>query len=218
MSRAPSVLSLGPVLVAALACDPPPGESGGTGVTSQAMALPIGESVHPRWVLRDKDGSVVPALVEPYCNSYDDCRLPDLGANLLFRCAHVRVLKDRYIGLVYSLADGTVAPCAQDAEAVVPFSTCSTKPGCAGPFVVGGESAYEIRPHAPRTTFRFDDQLFYVSTSQEQVAQPCFIRDPVDGCVESLLKVTGFPLVPIPDEFSDLLAEGAPYTFEVAYD
>lgn len=175
------------------------------------------EPVRPRWLLRDKDGVLVPAFVEPHCGEFGDCRLPDVGASPQFPCAHVRMFKDRYIGLVYGIADGALSSCAHDATPLSPISTCSQQPDCAGPFFSFEENK-PLRPHAPRATYLHEGKLLYVSTSKEPVAMSCFYKDPVDGCVESQVPSIGYPLLPVPDEFVDLLADGAPYTFEVAYD
>lgn len=220
MSRARSSIGSWLVLLPAVAsaCDAPPGESSaGLGGSETSPSMLQDEPIRPRWLLRDKDGALVPAFVEPHCGNFSDCRLPDVGASPQFPCVHVRVFKDRYVGLLYGLADGTLSSCSHDASPLSPISTCSQQPGCAGPFFAFEEDK-PLRPHAPRATYLHEGKFLYVSTSKEPVAMSCFYLDPVDGCTESQVVTEGFPLLPVPDEFIDLLADGAPYTFEVAYD
>lgn len=211
------------LLITALACDAQPNESSagvGAGTTTQSMLVPLDEPVRPRWILRDKDGAVVPALVEPYCGAFEHCGLPDIGASPQFRCVHVAVFKDRYIGLLYGLADGALSSCPENTRPLSPYSSCSQQPGCGGPFFWGELDLNDqgFRPHAPRDTYLHDGKLLYVSTSKAPVDVQCFYTDPVDGCVQSQVVSQLFPLLPVPDEFVDLLADGAPYTFEVVYD
>lgn len=215
--------------VVASACD---GSSGGssaggessantsadTGVTSNSMVLPVEEPVRPRWILRDKNGAVVPALVEPHCGDTHACRLPEPGASPQFRCVHVKMFQNQYIGLLYGLADGSPWSCSHAARSIDPHSSCSQKAGCGGPYFTGAETDFIDRPDEPRTTYVHEGKLMYISTSAEPVEVQCFHRDVIDGCFQADSTSPRFPILPIQDEVIDLLADGAPYTFEVAYD
>lgn len=209
-------------LVAGLSCDAPSGASGGPEdvASPEAPPVPLETPVRPRWVLRDKDGALVPALVEPHCGDPVTCRLPDIGASPQFPCVHVKTFKDRYVGLLYGVAHGSLSACAHAIEPVSDRTMCSSEPGCQGPFFAGGEEApWDARPGEPRTIYIRDGQFMYVSTAQA-VEGPCFLRDVIEGCQQNTFAemYPRFPVLPIPDEYVDLLVEGAPYTFEVVYE
>lgn len=186
---------------------------------SQGMNGPVGGG-SPRWVLRDKDGAVVPAIVEPYCleQEPEGCRVPDIGALPTFPCVHVSMFEDRYVGLVYGVADGSPLTCHPAEDFPSPFTSCSAEPSCGGPrFSTGAEGFGSDRPDAVRTVFRKGDELFYISSSQP-VEQDCFFLDPVEGCRKYGVPLQVFPIVPVPTEYVELLAAGAPYTLAAAYD
>jgi len=69
----------------------------------------------PRWVLRDKDGKPVQALVEPRCGMWNDAQvdcLPiDFGASSTFPCVRVVDHRGQYVNAVYELSSGTIGPC-----------------------------------------------------------------------------------------------------------
>lgn len=215
-------------VVAALACE---NQSGGGSATessggeagssstsdSQGMNGPVGGG-SPRWVLRDKDGAIVPAIVEPHCPGEEDCRIPDIGALPTFSCVHVTMFEDRYVGLAYGVADGSPLSCYVTENFPSPLTACSAEPNCSGPYFFGGaEGFFSDRPDAVRTVFRKGDELFYIASSQP-VEQDCFFLDVVDGCFKYGVPLQVFPIVPVPTEYVELLAAGAPYTLEAAYD
>ncbi|MBL9103711.1 MAG: hypothetical protein JNL82_22380 [Myxococcales bacterium] len=190
--------------------------------TSQAMepAPEAAPGLRPRWLLRDKDGEAVKAMVEPHCgDDPEDCRVPDMGAAPEFRCVHVTVFEDRYVGMLYGLADGSPLAChAAPLEEM--GNTCWSQDDCSGPkFRAGPEAFGSARPDTERTIYRKGDELFYVSSEQPPQEVECFYAHPTMGCYHfegGPQKV--FPIVPVPDEMMELLAAGAPYTIEVVYD
>lgn len=217
-------------LVAAVACENQSGggsgtesSGGGTGSSSttdtatEGMEGPLGD-LRPRWILRDKDGVAVRAIVEPHCPDEEDCRIPDVGAPPTFSCVHVTTFEDRYVGLVYGVADGSPLSCYPKENFPSLLEACSAEPDCSGPyFYAGAEGFFSDRPDAVRTVYRKGDELFYVASSQP-AEQDCFFRDVVDGCFKYAQPLVVYPIVPVPPEYVELLAAGAPYTLAAAYD
>lgn len=117
ITRSRSVLL---VVASVLCCDeqrPLPPHSAAsveTGPSSARMgctAVPA-----PRWVLRDKDGHQVRALVEPRCGmdyakSLKRCLPLDFGSSSGFPCVRVIDHEDRYINVEYDLLSGEIGPC-----------------------------------------------------------------------------------------------------------
>lgn len=205
--------------------DPPDGSTGATtdspttdAPTTGAMDGPP-PGLYPRWLLRDKNGAPVRAIVEPHCGGDpEDCRVPDIGEPPDFRCVHVTMHEDRYVGLLFGVADGDPLTCNL-APLPSPQSTCSAQPDCNGSFFHNVAEEFDPdRPDAPRTTFRRGDELFFVSSEPIEPDQ-CFFVDIIDGCLPSNGPTKPlFPILPIPAEFMTLLLDGAPYTLEAAYD
>ena len=204
---------------AASTADPPDGSTGATTdtPTTDGMSGPP-PGLYPRWLLRDKNGDVVRAIVEPHCgDDPEDCRVPDIGDPPDFRCVHVTMHEDRYVGLLFGVADGDPLTCNNE-PLPPPSSLCSSQPSCNGPFFNNIAEEFDPdRPDAPRTTYRRGDELFFVSSVAPEEVQ-CFFVDVIDGCVAIGPKTALFPILPIPAEFTTLLLAGAPYTLEAAYD
>lgn len=74
----------------------------------------------PHWVLRDKDGSLVDALVQPRCGRLGvplehKCNKPfDFDTNRQFPCARIISHKGKYINLDYELSTGHIELCMFD--------------------------------------------------------------------------------------------------------
>lgn len=208
------------VVVAAFACDPQGDETGGTPGTSTSQGAmegpPPPAGLRPRWLLRDSNGEVVKAIVEPHCGDPEDCRIPDIGAAPTFPCVHVTMHEDRYVGMLFGLADGSPLSC--HAEPLPRGELCASQPDCSGPFFrVGPEMYGPDRPDAVRTIYRDGDELFFVSSAQDPALTECFYNEVIDGCLSGGSHKM-FPVLPVPQDMMNLLAAGAPYTLEAAYD
>jgi hypothetical protein len=213
------------VLFAVLACDQEGDDTGGTtgstgAGTTQSKEMdgpPPPSGLRPRWLLRDSNGDPVKAIVEPHCGHPEDCRLPDVGSAPTFRCAHVIMHENRYVGMPFGLADGSPLSCNTNP---MPSrrTACSTQSNCTGPLHQGGPEQYgPPRPNQNRDIFSDGEQLYYVSSASPPVEQNCFYLDVIDGCQPSSVWKM-FPILPVPDDIMNLLTAGAPYTLEAVYD
>lgn len=84
-----------------------------TGTATGGTGPVEGFSPEPRWVLRDKDGARVQALVEPRCGSEtpDRCRPLEFDSPNSFPCARVIDHEGRYLNLLFDLESGKLEPC-----------------------------------------------------------------------------------------------------------
>lgn len=71
----------------------------------------------PRWVLRDKDGVPVKAMVEPRCGitssakAFAHCAPLDFGSSSSFPCVRVIDHEGRYVNVQFEVASGQIEPC-----------------------------------------------------------------------------------------------------------
>jgi hypothetical protein len=177
--------------------------------------------LYPRWLLRDKNGDPVRAIVEPHCGGDpEDCRVPDIGEPPDFRCVHVTMHEDRYVGLLFGVADGDPLDLQQRALAVSTEQPVlvAARAATAPSLITSPRSS---TPTDPTPRARPSAAATSSSSSRATPIEPdqCFFVDIIDGC----LPINGpikplFPILPIPAEFMTLLLDGAPYTLEAAYD
>lgn len=141
-----SILSaalLSALVLSLVACEGPAGKAGTAGASGEAGMVgpqgpqgdpgpqgPQGEQgppgpagaveLPPRWVLRDADGDVVRAEVEPvYVTPIESDDLGDFGARTAPACVHITKLGDELWpdGLIYDLTTGQLsAECTPDAD------------------------------------------------------------------------------------------------------
>jgi len=226
------VLLSGFSALAVIACDPSlsPASESGVGARDVCDNTPA-----PGWVLRDKDGQRVQALVEPRCGQSSNltvmnrCRPLDFGASSNFPCVRVIDHDGRYINILYELSTGLIEPCqggyGSDIDAkwkeAGNLSPRYLGADCAGdPYGDLDRSKYSPEQLRARAVYRAEGNLWYPSESS------CFERDtPVwtwdpgshtcqaNGASSSALCV----FRPTPDWIHTLLPN-PPYTMAVEYE
>lgn len=93
-----------------------------TGTATGGTGPVEGFSPEPRWVLRDRDGVRVQALVEPRCGQWSDseatgrCRPLEFDSPNSFPCARVVDHEGRYLNLLFDLKTGKLDPCMFTAD------------------------------------------------------------------------------------------------------
>lgn len=229
LTRLPAVAASGLSLFANAACDPTEPEAQGPGTVAREMC---DYTPAPRWVLRDKDGARVQALVEPRCGPVGDSKgqcLPlAFGPSGSFPCVRVIDHEGRYINLLYELATGLIGPCTLideddlDKKWKVDRGALYLQDGCKGePYTRSAHMADYGSPEftRPRTVEYADGNFWYqselscfdVETPQwEWLAelQECYVPPQFfDVCVYKPMATWVHELLPNP-----------PYTLEVEYD
>jgi hypothetical protein len=105
------------LFAAFVACDSDPvsTERGGVVEPQDASSDTSPCTRGPRWVLRDKHGTAVPALVEPSCGlGYATVRCrgaTDFGPSIGYPCVRVIDFDGQYVNVGYELASGMIQPC-----------------------------------------------------------------------------------------------------------
>lgn len=174
------------------------------------------------WVLRDKDGNRINAMVEPRCGLVTDspankeCLPPDFGAEKVFPCVRVIDHEQRPINLQYDLETGSLERCMKGAEDPdrffydLPFVEYATN-DCSGPpydkayvdgDIVQAQSLEWIEGdiwYLSREGCLIDADTFYFSSEGECIAGGTY---------------TICPFHPVPQWVRDLLPN-PPYTLEV---
>jgi len=218
--------------LAGVACDPSSVPANEPGVDARGAC---DYTPAPRWVLRDKDGQRVQALVEPRCgqgsNASADSRcLPlDFGTSSSFPCVRVIDHDGRYINILYELTTGLIEPCQGgldgelDSEWKKDRNARYLQPGCEGdPYaVLGEEGSFSPESLNGRSVRYVEGNFWYLSESS------CVERDTShwqwnsfdQKCVEVLPPYIPALCVfrPTP-EWVHTLLPNPPYTIAVEYD
>ena len=186
----------------------------------------------PRWVLRDKDGARVRALVEPRCGRAANasagagCLQLDFDTLDTYPCVRVIDHDGAYINLQFELQSGQLGPCQggdftdintswkQTGLALVAYANDK----CEGDlFVWKGDYSYSEFTEAG-TLYFADGDAWYVSEKgciNDSVKQWGWSTKS-NSCI-SLLPVSSCPLRPVPAWVQNLLPN-PPYTMAVEYE
>lgn len=171
--------------------------------------------VRPRWILRDKNGTVIEALVQPSCGDPQTCDLSDFWEDPTYPCVNVVMLGEKFISLMYRLSDGSPLGCHK-AGFDPAQGACSLTADCLPPYFAGYQYVFgALRPDVVRSVYQDGGQLFYVSPNGS-VEGECWAPG-FNGCTLVAGKQTLFPILPVPEEVMNALPD-APYKLEVAYD
>jgi hypothetical protein len=181
-----------------------------------------------RWVLRDKDGKAVEALVEPRCGhagvpaAAERCLPLEFGSPNSFPCVRIIDFEGQYINLQYDLLSGTLEPCmypggGKDGE--LREYTSFIDSDCAGePYGALSEIGYQ----APEFTRARDllyaaDEVWYLSEVDclEDVVRYRYSVQ-LDECYP-LGEYFMCPFRPVPLGVRELLSN-PPYTLHVEYE
>jgi hypothetical protein len=183
----------------------------------------------PRWVLRDKDGNRVPALVEPRCGNgaqaeaFNRCNSIDPASLSNFPCVRVIDHDGSFINLQYDLASGKLDPCQGGTFNTLnadhlPAGYINDK--CEGEQYViknGIPVALEEFTVATELIYGLGDR-WYMSGNKclEETAR--WVLDPITKqCSGPIIAQAICPLRPVPDWVQDLLPN-PPYTMAVEYE
>jgi len=188
-----------------------------------------GFSPEPRWVLRDRDGVRVQALVEPRCGQWSDseatarCRPLEFDSPNSFPCARVVDHEGRYLNLLFDLQTGKLDPCMFTADMAgdinLPWNeipgAAFTNAECAGTAYSNlydelGSSNY-TRAH---TIWFADGDMWLVSEKDCLVSN--FWWSDFGTCKGPGGLSRRCPLVVVPDWVKNLLPN-PPYTMSVEY-
>jgi hypothetical protein len=185
----------------------------------------------PRWILRDKDGVPVKALVRPTCgfSNYGGCEHPDFE-DFNFTCIHVSFLGSRYINTKYSLATGRIEGegCGLnfpglDGYDYIP-SVVFVDPDCSGTPYASPGVMFEANPGddsvdlPPRRISVIGDKLLYASMNAGASDSPVYY-EPVysqNKCLSWTMVEPLYPLLPVPVEVLDALPN-PPYHLTIEY-
>jgi len=194
------------------------------------ITLPCDESPPPRWVLRDKDGVRISAMVEPRCGDDPDaptmakCTPQPLGVGASFPCVRIIDYEGRFVNLQYELASGKMGPC-QGVGSLDPEDTTVAPQyltdDCSGEKYVGlGLVNYGLPEFTTaRNVFYALGQVWY-GTGDNCVSDPqvWVIDSKTKECTGPKLAPSRHcPLRPVPDWVQNLLAN-PPYTLAVEYE
>lgn len=213
----------GVLVLACIACDPPSAHVEDYDVHPREMCDVVPA---PRWVLRDKDGTPVKAMVEPRCGhllNHGDCLPLDFGSSSSFPCVRVVDHESRFINLQYELASGRIEPCNAPVygELSLDWSEIGgwyLDEACAGePYTpLFADLDYHELTSA-RGIFHAEDNIWYASEKS------CVQADGEQWHSDTLSCNVADPLLrlcvlrPIPSEIQDLLPN-PPYTMAVEYE
>ncbi|HEY0137001.1 MAG TPA: hypothetical protein VGB85_23120 [Nannocystis sp.] len=216
-----------------LGCDQAP--DGEPMVESEDMDKP--QVLSPRWVLRDKDGARMPALVEPRCGHWHDsqtqlhCDPPEFGSPGRFPCALVSFWEGQYINLQYELKSGTFGPCMSgqapaegnsSLRELAGFGFHYTDDACEGSLFKemlgggGGNYGSDVSRHS-RDVFRAVGKDWYISSEDCIDPGPCRIWLPSTSECQQDTCERLCPLKPVPQWLYELMPN-PPYTMAVEYE
>lgn len=165
-----------------------------------------GDSVHPRWVLRDSTGAAVLAHAFPVFPQAapQTLQLPPVVAAP--ECFSVSMRgSDRWFG-TYSLATGTMDACASELP-----TSYFVDDACTQPVLVGSATAPAIA--------MFSDGLYF-ARDRLAVGTPVFLGTAQGDCIPSGMAGEGsnwYTPAPVPSAYASAFAEGAPYTITFEY-
>lgn len=192
----------------------------------------------PRWVLRDKDGQQVPALVEPRCGGSTHpagCWPLDFASSDTFPCVRVIDHARRYVNLDYDLATGQFAPCQSPQYGDIDKTFKDIGMGmyltmdCTGaPYSsTNSVTLNYFRPEFTRSrgVAPAAGQWWYIS-EQDCIISDDYFSDPIPysawypdsmKCLSNVSQAPVCLLKPVPQWAIDLLPN-PPYTLAVEYD
>lgn len=204
-----------------------------------------GGTINPHWVLRDKDGNVVRAMVRPTCGepssqAAKDCAQPDFGEIVDFPCVLIVAYESEFINLMFDLKTGELGgKCTtyqypgldtwhfKDVRFESP--SCDSQPLVVfenmhiwrdlGTYGLGANFE-RVQVPARRAGWNLGVERFYPSKSLGSVSDKklYMFDDLAEGdCVEAYSSsYPHYRLVTIPDQIINLLSS-SPYTLSVEY-
>lgn len=209
-------------------CDPASVDTGGVVDAREACTY----TPAPRWVLRDKFGEPVKAMVEPRCGQWsdaksrDDCFPLDFGSSNDFPCVRVIDHEGRHINLQFELSSGLIGPCQgggtddhslewkKDLDAMYLNETCEGEP-MTGSYSQGGYFHFT----RARGVFFAENDVWYASEEICAGDAPYWKWDALSQTCAPPAQFVDDPCVVkrIPDWVEDLLPN-PPYTMGVEYE
>ncbi len=198
------------------------------GLRAPARAGEMCDSVPaPRWVVRDKDGNRVQALVEPRCGhgqngeSWSRCHPVDPASLNNFPCVRIIDFEGKFINLQYDLMTGQIGPCQENQDLNQDWATLGVSyinDKCEGDrYVLGGWPGFGSPEFTKtRTLYYANGEMWYPSEAG------CLDDAPTWGissnkCVGPFPSPRQCPLLPVPQWVKNLLPN-PPYTMEVEYE
>jgi hypothetical protein len=192
---------------------------------------PCDSTPAPRWVLRDKDGNRLQALVEPRCGhgpfgeSWSRCNPVDPASSSNFPCVRIIDLDGKFINLQYDLATGQLGPCQGtdwNHDINEAWSTLATfiNDQCEGDgYIPIGFAGYGLHEFTrARTLFYAAGDMWYISEAGCVDDAPAwYINSDTNKCTGPLSKERLCPLHPVPAWVKNLLPN-PPYTMAVEYE
>jgi len=179
----------------------------------------------PRWVLRDKNGVVLNALVEPRCGGD---ALPEgkncvneftLGADVDFPCVRIINYEGTHINLPYELTTGRIEFCSfNEVNDGATFSDevyFYTTPDCQGSPHYYSPGIDEFR--ATQHVIYVEQELWYLSGTEKVVPEELWLNDVQDNneCITTNT-LTVYPYRKVPGWVRYLLSN-PPYTLSLEY-
>lgn len=207
------------------ACDEEPSPK--TGESAIAVRITEGEQCEsipaPRWVLRDRDGNRIHALVEPRCGdgsyaeSWNRCNPVDPASKRNFPCVRIIDHQGSFINLQYDLESGQLGPCQSYTlhKDLADLGVQYLNDRCEGTqYISSGSSGGYPEFTTTRSIYFVGDDIWYVS-------QPGCVEDAQiwggDTCSGPFQGWGQCPIRPIPDWVKNLLPN-PPYTMAVEYE
>lgn len=188
----------------------------------------------PRWVLRDKDGIRVTAMVEPRCYetlgapSTAECFPLNIASNSSYPCVRIIDHEHRYINLLYHLETGKIEPCQQGPEVSdinqtwLQVGAFVLNADCSGPrYLVphnSGANFYEPEHTRTREVVLAEGKMWHLSRVGCLTTDQAWVPDGPNSCHEGLLQP--WPLCPmreVPLWVQELLPN-PPYTMAVEHE
>lgn len=212
------------------ACDDTEGAAPSSAARAAQDCAPVPA---PRWVLRDKDGQRIKAMVEPRCGEWSSapsmsrCDPLDFASAGQLPCVRVIDHEGRFVNLQYELSSGQIAPCQGGTYADPSAEWWQIKPliyteaGCAGERYARLADYIFIQDEFTRAreVYFAQGDIWYASEFGCIQDVPYWVHSIVDDeCIGPYPpQVWACPLQPVPAWVKDLLPN-PPYSLAVEYE
>lgn len=202
-------------------------------VTQSDTEQPHAAAPEGRWVLRDKDGNAVKALVEPRCGvrrdvaAYAGCLPLDFDTARSFPCVRVIDHEARYVNVEFELQTGQIAPCNQHIDNTMAVEAQSWDE-VAGAIYVNDQCTGDVHVTAELGEGYFNPEFTGTRGLWFAVGGVWYARE--EGCVKASSWVRNqdntcsgphdfgrtCPLAPVPEWVLTLLPD-PPYSMQIEY-